>query len=54
MALNIAYYPPWWNLAREGGHQPVWPETFERMPPELQNLTRNRVARERGEIYERG
>ena len=54
MALNIAYYPPWWNLAREGGHQPVWPETFERMPPELQSLTRNRVAKERGEIYERG
>ena len=52
MALNVAYYPPWWNLAREGGHQPIWPETFERMPPELQRLTRNRVARQREEIYE--
>jgi ectoine hydroxylase-related dioxygenase (phytanoyl-CoA dioxygenase family) len=53
MALNIAYYPPWWNLAREGGHQPVSPEVFARMPPEMQELNRHRVGQHRAELYER-
>ena len=52
MALNIAYYPPWWNLMREGGHQPVLPETFARMPEELQPLVRHKVAKRRADIYE--
>jgi ectoine hydroxylase-related dioxygenase (phytanoyl-CoA dioxygenase family) len=52
MALNIAYYPPWWNLMREGGHQPVFPETFERMPENLQALVRHKVAKHRADIYE--
>jgi ectoine hydroxylase-related dioxygenase (phytanoyl-CoA dioxygenase family) len=52
MALNIAYYPAWWNLMREGGHQPVLPETFARMPEYLQDLVRHKVARERADIYE--
>jgi len=53
MALNIAHYSPWWNLAREGGHQPVLPEVFERMPPEMQALNRHRVGQHRAELYER-
>ena len=48
MALNIAYYPAWWNLMREGGHQPVFPETFERMPEDLQALVRHKVAKTPG------
>jgi len=52
MALNIAYYPAWWNCAREGGHQPVFPEEFERMPKELQDLCRHKVGRYRSEVYE--
>jgi ectoine hydroxylase-related dioxygenase (phytanoyl-CoA dioxygenase family) len=52
MGLNIAYYPPWWNLAREGGHQPVHPEVFERMPPELQELTRHKIGKQCSDIYE--
>ena len=52
MALNIAYYPAWWNLMREGGHQPVFPETFARMPEELQRLVHHKVAKRREDIYE--
>jgi ectoine hydroxylase-related dioxygenase (phytanoyl-CoA dioxygenase family) len=54
IGLNIAYYPPWWNLAREDGHQPVWPEVFARMPAELQALTRHKVGRTRADVYEGG
>lgn len=53
MGLNIAYYPPWWNLAREGGHQAIQPEVYARMPAELQKLNRNRVAQSRDELYEK-
>jgi hypothetical protein len=52
MGLNIAYYPAWWNCAREGGHQPVFPEVFEQMPKELQDLCRHKVGRHRSEVYE--
>ncbi len=52
MGLNIAYYPAWWNCAREGGHQPVWPDVFERMPNELRELCRHKVGRERDDVYE--
>ena len=53
MGLNISYYPVWWNMYREGGHQPVWPEVFERMPAEMQKLNRHRVGRTRSGLYER-
>lgn len=52
MGLNIAYYPAWWNCAREGGHQPVFPETFAQMPETLQELVRHKVAKRRSDIYE--
>ncbi|MBI2191464.1 MAG: phytanoyl-CoA dioxygenase family protein [Planctomycetes bacterium] len=52
VGLNIAYYPPWFNHAREGGHQPVWPETYERMPKELQEMSKCRVGRTRADVYE--
>ena len=52
MALNIAYYPAWWNLMREGGHQPIYPEVFERMPESLQELVKHKVAKRREDIYE--
>jgi ectoine hydroxylase-related dioxygenase (phytanoyl-CoA dioxygenase family) len=52
MGLNIAYYPAWWNLYREDGHQPIWPEVFDRMPKELQELTRHKVGRQRADVYE--
>jgi hypothetical protein len=48
------YYPPWWNLAREDGHQPVWPEVYARMPTELQALTRHKVGRTRADVCEEG
>jgi ectoine hydroxylase-related dioxygenase (phytanoyl-CoA dioxygenase family) len=53
MGLNVAYYPPWWNLAREGGHQPIQPEVYARMPAALQQLNRNRVAQSRDELCEK-
>jgi ectoine hydroxylase-related dioxygenase (phytanoyl-CoA dioxygenase family) len=52
LGLNIPYSPPWFNNWIEGGHQPVWPETFERMPPEMQRLCPGRLARHRDEAYE--
>lgn len=52
VGLNIAYYPRWFNNWVEGGHQPVWPETFERMPPEMQQLCPGKLGRSRAELYE--
>ena len=36
----------------EGGHQPLWPETYARMPPEVQRLMPGVHARERDHRYE--
>jgi ectoine hydroxylase-related dioxygenase (phytanoyl-CoA dioxygenase family) len=52
VGLNIAYYPRWFNNWIEGGHQPIWPETYQRMPPEMQRLCLPRQARTRAELYE--
>lgn len=52
VGLNIAYYPRWFNNWVEGGHQPVWPETFERMPPEMKQLCTGKQGRSRTELYE--
>ncbi len=52
VGLNIAYYPRWFNNWVEGGHQPVWPETFERMPPEMQALCPGKRGRSRQSVYE--
>jgi hypothetical protein len=52
VGLNIPYYPPWFNIWMEGGHQPVWPETYDRMPPEMQKLCPGRLARRRDDVYE--
>lgn len=53
MGLNISYYPVWWNMYREGGHQPVHPDVFERMPATMQALNAHRVGRSRAGLYER-
>lgn len=52
IGLNIAYYPRWFNHWIEGGHQPVWPETYQRMPAEYRQLCPGRQARLRAEAYE--
>lgn len=52
LGLNIAYYPIWWNNWIEGGHQPIWPETFDRMPPELQKLCPGKLAKRREDVYD--
>tara|TARA_B100000749_G_C18221587_1_gene380404 strand:- start:18 stop:662 length:645 start_codon:yes stop_codon:yes gene_type:complete len=52
VGLNIPYYPPWFNIWIEGGHQPVWPETFYKMPPEMQQLCPGRLGRKREDLYE--
>jgi len=36
----------------EGGHQPIWPETYERMPPQMQQLCTGKQGRSRTELYE--
>lgn len=52
VGLNIAYYPRWFNNWIEDGHQPLWPETYERMPEAMQRLCPGRLGRKRDEIYE--
>ena len=52
IGLNIAYYPPWFNNWVEGGHQPIWQETYDRMPEEMQRLCTGRRARHRSDVYE--
>ncbi len=52
IGLNIAYYPRWFNNWAENGHQPVYPETYARMPPSMQALCPGRRARTRAEAYE--
>jgi hypothetical protein len=53
VGLNVAYYPPWFNHYTEAGHQPIWPETFARMPAEMRALCPQRRGRTREEVYER-
>lgn len=52
VGLNVAYYPRWFNNWIEGGHQPIWPETYQRMSTEMQALCPARRGRTRAEIYE--
>ena len=52
LGLNIAYYPRWFNNWVEGGHQPLWPETYARLPQEYRALVPGRQGRLRGEVYE--
>ncbi len=53
VGLNVAYYPRWFNNWVENHHQPIWPETYERMPPEMQRLCTGRFGHSREECYER-
>lgn len=34
------------------GHQPLWPETYERIPPEFRSLCVGKVGKVREEKYE--
>lgn len=52
VGLNIAYYPRWFNNWVEGGHQPIWPETYERMPEEMRRLCTGKRGRLRADMYE--
>jgi hypothetical protein len=52
--LNVSYYAPWFNIYCEAGHQPVWPETYERMPPAMRALITQRRGHQRSEVYEGG
>ncbi len=54
VGMNISYYPPWFNIYGEGGHQPIWPEVFAKMPPHLQELLPQRKGHSRAEVYEGG
>ena len=52
IGLNIAYYPRWFNNWIEGGHQPVWPETYKRMPEVYRALCPGRQGHAREDMYE--
>ena len=52
VGLNIAYYPRWFNNWIEGGHQPIWPETYRRMPEGMKRLCPGRFGYSRADVYE--
>ena len=52
VGLNIAYYPKWFNNWIEGGHQPVWPKTYERMPDNMKALCAGKRGTTRKSVYE--
>jgi hypothetical protein len=52
VGLNIAYNPRWYNNWVEWGHQPIWPETYQRMPEEMKKLCPGRLGRARADMYE--
>ena len=52
VGLNVAYYPRWLNNWIEGGHQPLWPETYERMPEEYRALCPGKLGNDRELVYE--
>lgn len=52
VGLNVAYYPKWFNHWIENGHQPVWPETFARMPEEMKKLCPGLLGKNREDRYE--
>ena len=52
VGLNTAYYPRWFNNWVENNHQPIWPETYKRMPPEMKRLCPGRLGRHRDDVYE--
>ena len=54
IGLNAAYYPRWMNNWIEGGHQPLWPETYERMSEEYRSMCVGKRGRERQDLYEGG
>ena len=51
--LNIAYYPRWFNNWVENGHQPVWPETYARMPEAMRALCPGKLGHSRDGVYEK-
>jgi len=53
VGLNVAYYPRWFNNWIEDDHQPLWPETHDRMSPEMQSLCPGKLGRKREDVYER-
>ncbi len=52
VGLNVAYYPRWLNNWIEGGHQPLWPETYARLPDEFQSLVVGKRGTYRADEYE--
>ena len=52
VGLNVAFYPRWLNNWIEGGHQPLWPETYARLPQEFRSLCVGKFGKVREEEYE--
>lgn len=52
VGLNIAYFTRWYNIWSEEGHQPLWRETYDRMPPEMRRLCPGRFGHTHEEVYE--
>jgi len=53
MGLNIAYYPKWFNHWTENNHQPIWEETYQRMPTAMRRICPGRLGKNRADMYEK-
>lgn len=52
VGLNIAYHARWFNHYVNTHIEPIWHETYDRMPPEMQKLFSLRRGRTKSEVYE--
>ena len=52
VGLNIAYHARWFNHYVNSHIEPIWPETYVRMPPEMQKLFSLRRGRTKSDVYE--
>ena len=50
--LHVQYYAKWWNSWLEEGLEPLWPETYEAMPPAVQALMAGLRGTSRAELLE--
>lgn len=52
VGLNIAYHARWFNHYVNTHIEPIWPQTYEHMPADMQRLCSWRRGRTKAEVYE--
>ena len=52
VGLNVSYFTRWYNIWSEEGHQPLWRETYDRMPKAMQKLCPGKFGHHAKDVYE--